>query len=70
MADAPATERAQGVVSTDARNADQNGDHHEEGFHSIAGFKVGEKNVPFSVIVTFMFIAAIAVIAWIPTQGF
>jgi hypothetical protein len=64
MADAPATERAQGVV-TEAHD-----DHHEEGFHTIAGFKVGEKNVPFSVIVTFLFIAAIAAIAWIPTQGF
>jgi hypothetical protein len=70
MADAPATERPQGVVSTDARNADHTGDHHEEGFHTIAGFKVGEKNVPFSVIVTFLFIATIAMIAWIPTQGF
>jgi hypothetical protein len=69
MADAPATERAQGVVTTNAANADHNGDH-EEGFHTIAGFKVGEKNVPFSVIVTFLFIATIAMIAWIPTQGF
>jgi hypothetical protein len=65
MADAPATERAQGVVTTDVHD-----DHHEEGFHTIAGFKVGEKNVPFSVIVTFLFIATIAAIAWIPTQGF
>ena len=65
MADAPATERAQGVVSTDAHDG-----HHEEDFHTIAGFKVGEKNVPFSVIVTFLFIAAVAAIAWIPTQGF
>ena len=65
MADAPATERAQGVVTTDAHNG-----NHEEGFHTIAGFKVGEKNVPFSVIVTFLFIATIAAIAWIPTQGF
>ena len=65
MADAPATERAQGVVTTDTHD-----DHHEEGFHTIAGFKVGEKNVPFSVIVTFLFIATIAMIAWIPTQGF
>jgi hypothetical protein len=69
MADAPATERAQGVVTTEAHNADHHGDH-EEGFHTIAGFKVGEKNVPFSVIVTFLFIATIAAIAWIPTQGF
>jgi hypothetical protein len=70
MADAPATERAQGVVTTDAHNANHHGDDHEEGFHTIAGFKVGEKNVPFSVIMTFLFIATIAAIAWIPTQGF
>ena len=65
MADAPATEKAQGVVTTKAHD-----EKHEEDFHTIAGFKVGEKNVPFSVIVTFLFIAAIAMIAWIPTQGF
>jgi hypothetical protein len=70
MADAPATEKAQGVVTTAARSSEHHDDHHEEGFHTIAGFKVGEKNVPFSVIVTFLFIATIAAIAWIPTQGF
>ena len=67
MADVPSTEQPASVVSTNTKSHD---DHHEEGFHSIAGFRVGEKNVPFSAIVTFLFIAAIAAIAWIPTQGF
>jgi hypothetical protein len=64
MADVPTTEQPASVISSTAS------DHHEEGFHTIAGFRVGEKNVPFSVIVTFLIIAFIAMIAWIPTQGF
>jgi hypothetical protein len=67
MADVPKTEQPANVVSA---NTGAHDDHHEEGFHTIAGFRVGEKNVPFSVIITFLFIAMIAAIAWIPTQGF
>ena len=67
MADVPSTEQPAGVVSTNTNAAH---DHHEQGFHSIAGIRVGEKNVPFSAIITFLIIAFIAIIAWIPTQGF
>jgi phosphotransferase system glucose/maltose/N-acetylglucosamine-specific IIC component len=65
MADAPQTERAQGVVTTEAHD-----DQHEKGFHAISGFRVGETSVPFSAIIVFLFIAFIAMISWIPTQGF
>jgi len=38
--------------------------------HEIAGFRVGERSVPTSAIAFFIFVVLIALIAWIPTQGF
>lgn len=45
-------------------------EHHEDGVHEIAGLKVGERNVPFSAIMVFLFILSIALISWIASAGF
>jgi hypothetical protein len=50
--------------------ADNNKDHHDDHTHEIAGIKVGEHNVPASVIAVFIFVAFIALISWIAPQGF
>jgi hypothetical protein len=38
--------------------------------HEIAGFRVGERNIPASAIAVFLFVIFIALISWIPGQGF
>jgi hypothetical protein len=43
---------------------------HDDHTHEIAGFKVGERNVPTSAIAFFIFVVFIVLIAWIPAQGF
>jgi hypothetical protein len=51
--------------------ADDNKDHHDDhDTHEIAGIKVGEHNVPASVIAVFLFVVFIALISWIAPQGF
>ena len=47
-----------------------NAEHHEDGVHEIAGMKVGERGVPFSAIMVFLFILSIALISWIATTGY
>jgi hypothetical protein len=44
--------------------------NHDDHTHEIAGIKVGENNVPASVIAVFLFVAFIALISWIAPQGF
>lgn len=48
-------------------NTEQPEDDHT---HEIAGIRVGERNVPTSAIAVILFIVFIALIAWIPGQGF
>ncbi len=50
--------------------AQNNDDQHDDHTHEIAGVRVGEKNVPTSVIAVFIFVAFIALISWIAPQGF
>jgi hypothetical protein len=38
--------------------------------HEIAGFRVGERSVPLTAIGFFILVLAVALIAWIPTQGY
>ncbi len=49
---------------------DNKNPHDDDHTHEIAGIKVGEKNVPASVIAVFIFIVFFALISWIAPQGF
>jgi hypothetical protein len=53
-----------------ANDPKPNTEHDDDHTHEIAGFKVGERNVPTSAIAVFLFVLFIALIAWIPGQGF
>ena len=45
-------------------------DPHAEGEHEIAGFRVGVNPVPGSVIAVIIALVLLAVVAWIPINGF
>ena len=45
-------------------------DPHAEGEHEIAGFRVGVNPVPGSVIAVIVALVLLAIVAWIPINGF
>ncbi len=53
-----------------ANNLKPETEHADDHTHEIAGIRVGERNIPVSAVAVFLFIVFIALIAWIPSQGF
>jgi phosphotransferase system glucose/maltose/N-acetylglucosamine-specific IIC component len=56
------------MANNQTPNTEQPDDHDHT--HEIAGFRVGERSVPLTAIAFFIFVVAIALLAWIPGQGF
>ncbi len=53
-----------------ADQKDSSTQDHDDHTHEIAGIRVGERNVPASVIAVFIFVLFFALISWIAPQGF
>jgi hypothetical protein len=46
------------------------GTEHDEHTHEVAGFLIGERNIPTSAVVVFSIIFFVALVAWAPMWGY